>query len=479
MLKCAINYYKKLLKCAINYIICLVNKMKRLALTELIKWINNPKRKPLIIWGARQVGKTYLVKDIFAQEYFKDNYIYIDFRLEKDIKDFCDENVDPKKIIEFISLVKNKQINKNTLIIFDEVQECLGIITSLKYFCQDFREQPVIATGSMVRIKLNRLSNKRGVKSENKFLFPVGKINQLTLYPMSFEEFLLNYNFPLYNVICESYKNKKALDDSYHKLAINTLYKYLLIGGMPEAVEVFLEEESYFESRETLKELYDNYLSDMQLYQASPESIIRSKKIFENIYSELNKENKNFKASIIEKNSKNRDMKTPIDWLTTSMIVHKSYLVKEKVTCPLIQDDNSNYRLYLSDIGMFSYQSGINTSSFLNNDSNNVLSGIFFENYVANEIISKGLKLYYWKGKNDSEIEFLIENNNNIYPIDVKKGRGSLNSLSKFRDHNPKTYAIKFSKNNYGIDKENKILTIPLYEVFLVLNDLSQKSFEI
>ena len=100
MLKCAINYYKKLLKCAINYIICLVNKMKRLALTELIKWVNNPKRKPLIIWGARQVGKTYLVKDIFAQEYFKDKYIYIDFRLEKDIKDFCDENVDPKKIIE-------------------------------------------------------------------------------------------------------------------------------------------------------------------------------------------------------------------------------------------------------------------------------------------------------------------------------------------------------------------------------------------
>ena len=453
--------------------------MKRKYLTNLINWYNNPKRKPLIIWGARQVGKTYLVKKIFGEEYIKTNYVYIDFRIEDDIREYCNNNIDPKKIMNFISSTKNIKIDDNTLLIFDEIQECLGIITSLKYFCQDYRKQPVIATGSMVRIKLNRISKKRGVSNGNKFLFPVGKINQLTIYPLCFEEFLINYNEQLYNHICESYEAKKALEKQYHELALDTLYKYLLIGGMPEAVDVFLEDESYYDSREVLKELYDNYLSDMMLYQASPESIIRTKSIFTNIYSELNKENKSFKASLIEKNAKTRDMKTPIDWLTTALITHKSYLVNERVTCPLIQDENANFRLYLSDIGLFSYQSGINTASFLNKDINNTLSGIFFENYVACELINYGLKLYYWKGKNDAEIEFLIEYNGNIYPMDVKKGKGSLNSLTKYRNHNTNTPAFKISKNNYGYDTENKILTIPLYSLFLLLNDIQNNNLNI
>ena len=253
---------------------------------------------------------------------------------------------------------------------------------------------------------------------------------------------------------------------------MEVLYKYLLVGGMPEAVDAFLENESYYDSREVLKELYDNYLSDMQLYQASPESIIRTKSIFRNIYAELNKENKNFKASLIEKGTKNRDMKTPIDWLTTALLVHKSYLVNERVTIPLIQDENANYRLYLGDIGMFSYQSGINAASFLDKDAHNTLAGVFFENYVALELVAHEFKLCYWKGKNDVELEFLIEVNGNIYPVDVKKSKGTLNSIEKFRNHNPLNYVIKISKNNYGIDETNKIVTIPLYEVFLLLNEL-------
>ena len=453
--------------------------MERKAKQKLYDWLISENRKPLIVWGARQVGKTYLVKEIFAKEYFKDNYVYIDFRLEKEIRDYCEDVIDPQKIINFISSTKNVKIKPDTLLIFDEIQECLGIITSLKYFCQDLRSQPVIATGSMVRIKINRMANKRGIKKETKFLFPVGKINQLTLYPMSFEEFFMNYNNNLYKTICEAYKNKTALEKSYHDLAMDILYKYLLIGGMPEAVETFLENESYYDSRKVLKDLYDNYLADMQLYQASPESIIRSKKSFENIYSELNKENKNFKTSMIEKGSKNRDMQSPIDWLTTALVVHKSYLLDERVTIPLIQNEKTNYRLFLSDIGMFSYQSGINTASFINNNHDNTLSGIFFENYVANEIVASGMKLFYWKGKNDSEIEFLVESNGEVYPIDVKKGKGTLNSLSKYRNHNKNTFAIKFSKNNFGIDNENKIITIPLYEVFLILEELSNGTIKI
>ena len=173
--------------------------MERIALQNLMKWNMNKRKKPLIVWGARQVGKTYLVKDIFAETYYKDNYIYIDFKKEDDVREFCEKTANAEKIIEYLSLFKAKQITENTLLIFDEVQECPNIISSLKYFCQDFREIPVIATGSMVRIKLQRETKKRGAKENNKFLFPVGKINQITIYPMTFDEFLMNSNKMLYN----------------------------------------------------------------------------------------------------------------------------------------------------------------------------------------------------------------------------------------------------------------------------------------
>ena len=160
--------------------------MERIALQKLIDWNNNKRKKPLIIWGARQVGKTYLVEELFAKTYYKNNYIYADCKKEDEIREFCSETANAEKIIEYISLRKGKQINENTLLIFDEVQECPNVISSLKYFCQDFREIPVIATGSMVRIKLQREAHKRGSRENNKFLFPVGKINKITIYTKTF-----------------------------------------------------------------------------------------------------------------------------------------------------------------------------------------------------------------------------------------------------------------------------------------------------
>ena len=219
--------------------------MYRNAIESLVKWNCNKRRKPMIVWGARQVGKTFLVKDIFAETHYKDNYLYIDFRVEDDIRDYCEKHVSAKEVVEFIAAVKNKRINENTLLIFDEIQECPGIITALKYFCQDMREIPVIATGSMVRIKLQRLNRKRGAGKGKPFLFPVGKINQLTIYPMTFDEYLINSNQMLYDAICKAYSEKKPLSEALHKLALDTVYKYLLIGGMPDAVQTFLDTDSY------------------------------------------------------------------------------------------------------------------------------------------------------------------------------------------------------------------------------------------
>lgn len=453
--------------------------MERIALQKLIDWNNNKRKKPLIIWGARQVGKTYLAKELFAEKYYKSSYIYIDCKKEDEIREFCSNTANAEKIIEYISLRKGKQINKKTLLIFDEVQECPNIISALKYFCQDYREIPVIATGSMVRIKLQRETHKRGSKENDKFLFPVGKINQITIYPMTFDEFLMNGNKMLYDTIKNAYESKHLLDFQIHELAIEQVYKYLLVGGMPEAVEAYIDDDNLLEAREILKVLYDNYLSDMELYQASQEAVLRSRLLFQNIYRELNKESKNFSPGLIEEKSKTRDYATSVQWLTMAHIVNQSFQLKEHITTPLMPDSESNFRLFLGDIGMFSYQSGINAASFVSNERDNTLSGIFFENFVANELIAKEHKLFYWRGKLSSELEFIIESNNKLYPIDVKKGRGTLNSLEKFSNHNKFEYAIKVSKNNYGYNPDQKLLTIPFYFIPFVAQDLANGTMEI
>ncbi len=453
--------------------------MERNALQKLIDWDSNKRKKPLIVWGARQVGKTYLVLELFAKAYYKDNYIYADCKKEDEIREFCSQTANAEKIMEYISLRKGKRINENTLLIFDEVQECPNIISSLKYFCQDFREIPVIATGSMVRIKLQRETHKRGSRDKDKFLFPVGKINQMTIYPMTFDEFLMNSNEMLYNTIKKAYENKQPLDKQVHELAMEQVYRYLLVGGMPEAVEAYIDDNNLLDAREILKALYDNYLSDMELYQASQEAVLRSRTLFQNIYRELNKESKNFSPGLIEEKGKTRDFATSIQWLTMAHVVNQSFQLKEHITMPLMPDNESNFRLFLGDIGMFSHQSGINAASFISSERENTLSGIFFENFVANELTAKGHKLFYWRGKASSELEFIIESDNKLYPIDVKKGRGTLNSLEKFSNHNKFEFAIKVSKNNYGYNPEQKLLTIPFYFIPFVAKDLADGTMAI
>lgn len=452
--------------------------MERIALQKIIDWNNNKRKKPLIVWGARQVGKTYLVQELFAKTHYKNSYIYVDCKKEDEIREFCSKTANAEKIIEYISLRKGRQINEKTLLIFDEVQECPNIISSLKYFCQDFREIPVIATGSMVRIKLQRETHRRGSRENDKFLFPVGKINQITIYPMTFDEFLMNNNKMLYDVIKEAYEKRQPLEHHIHELAMEQIYKYLLVGGMPEAVEAYIDANDLLEAREILKALYDNYLSDMELYQASQEAVLRSRVLFQNIYRELNKESRNFSPGLIEEKSKTRDYATAIQWLTMAHVVNQSFQLKEHITTPLIPDRESNFRLFLGDIGMFSYQSGINAASFISSERDNTLSGIFFENFVANELVAKEHKLFYWRGKSSAELEFIIESNSKLYPLDVKKGRGTLNSLEKFANHNKFEYAIKVSRNNYGYDPGQKLLTVPFYFIPFVAKDLADGKFD-
>ena len=455
--------------------------MDRLALQELINWNNSINRKPLMIYGARQVGKSYLMKDIFAENYYKNNYIYIDLKKDNEFRDFIlyggkDKSsiVDAKTIIEYLSLRAMKRIDESTLIIFDEAQECLPIITALKYFKQDFPRIPVMISGSMVRIKIKREQQNDRKHKDESFFFPVGGYSKITIYPLTFEEFLLNYNNALYNKVREAYLNKKILDDSLHQMAMDALYTYLLVGGMPESVSMYLKNHDLLEARRNNINLFEDYLSDMDLYQASKESIVRSKIIFDSIYAQLDKDQKNFKSSLVGKNLKTRDIRSPLDWLNLANIVYESKQVKLVVSYPLKEDNDYNYRLYLFDNGLFTYQSKINMANFIDSNAKNTLSGLLFENYIASELKANGIPLFFWKGKDDYEFEFLVECNNRIIPIDVKKSTGVLKSLKKYKENNKCDLAIKFSQNNYGYDEVNKILTVPLYQAFMAIKDIKE-----
>lgn len=448
--------------------------MERSYLEKLIEWSKDKDRKPMLVLGARQVGKSYLIEELFAKQLYKGKYLRIDLSDEPEFVEFALDNPSLSRVLEYIQIHYDFVPDENHLLVFDEAQECLPIIKMMKHFCEKRRDIPLIVSGSLVRIKLNRQTHKRGGYADKSFLFPVGKINQLTIYPMTFNEFLINYKKPTYDYLLDHFLSRKEIPDDIHEELMDIFNDYLFVGGMPEVVYTFIKNKdnkliAYEKTYEKTKEIYTDYLADMELYQASQESILKSRLVYRNIYSQLNKENKNFKCSQINSKYKTRDVTTPIEWLVTANVVNKSYLLKEHITSPLIESEESLYRLYLADMGAFTFQSGLNARSFVM-DKKNSLSGIFYENYISTELVSHDFKLFYWKGKRDFEFEFILDLNGRIIPIDAKKSKGSLDSINEFRSRNTNDIVIKVSKNKYGFDEKNKILTLPYYYFSLFLD---------
>lgn len=443
--------------------------MERIKLQELKNWLVSDYRKPLVVWGARQVGKSYLIKELFASDKsLFDDYVYIDLKKDKDAREFFATTSNATDYLQYIEARFGKKISPKVPLIFDEVQQCHQVLSALKYFKQDYPELPVIATGSMVRLSLKHDEGKN-----DEFLFPVGAINEINIFPLNFEEYLLNTNKVLLDRIKNAYNDKKPLEHYEHELALDALYTFLTIGGLPEALKIFIKDNSYVNATIAIKSIYNNYLSDMDTYNVSTETILKTKRVYKNIFTQLNKENKNFKINQIETGKSNRDYFNAYQWLELARVVYRTRKKSGKITLPLIEEDEGLFRLYLSDAGMFTYQSGINQSEFFVKEKRNTLSGIFYENYVADEFAAKEIPLFYWTGTNSNEFEFVVQNNGKVLPIDVKKSKGTLNSLKVFRNFNPKSTAIKISSNNFGYDQENDILTIPLYEVFLLADDVA------
>lgn len=440
--------------------------MERFKLDELNDWYASKFRKPLIIWGSRQVGKTYLVKNLFAKR-FKD-YVYIDLKKDSDACKYFSTTQNPDDHLRFIELRYSKMVSPDIPLIFDEVQQCPSVISSLKYYCQDHRELPVIATGSMVRLSIKH-------DSDENFLFPVGKIDSMDLYPISFGEYMFNVNRTLYGRVCDAYRRRKPLEQYEHYAALDLLHEYLIIGGMPEADQVFIETHSFDEAAKTLHSIYDNYLLDMDVYNKSEASVLKTRNIYANIFAQLNKENRNFKIKNLDNNGSNRDYFNAYQWLDLSRVVYRSNKKEGKVTIPLNAEYSNLFRLYLSDPGLFTIQSRIPRTDLFVRENRNTLSGIFYESYVADELVSKGHELYYWTGKNANEFEFILQCGSSVIPVDVKKTGGKMKSLDAYRSFNGQVLAVKISANNFGYDDERKILTIPLYEAFLFAEEMTRE----
>lgn len=430
--------------------------MKREILEKLITWKESKTRKPLIIHGARQVGKTYIVK-MFGKEHY-DNLIYVNFETNKELSSQIEESIDAKYIINKLELFYGEKIiPEKTLIFFDEIQANERALTSLKYFCEDAPEYHIIAAGSLLGIAINRKD----------YSFPVGKVQMLNMYPLSFKEFLVSLGREnLVDEIQKHFENNEKMDKDIHELCLKLYRTYLVIGGMPEAVQMYLDEQKIISAIDIQAEILLSYERDMTKY-ADNNLSNRIISAFDSIPVQLAKDNQKFQYKVISKGGTSSIFGEAILWLKNSGIVNQIY--KATAEMPLeMHKDLSSFKLYMSDVGLFVnkaryplYQIDLNKQPIM------IAMGPLTENYVANELKINGYELYYWETDGKAELDFIIQKDMNIIPIEVKTSTHTKSrSLDLYmKKYNPE-YAIRISERNFGL--ENGIKAVPLYATFCI-----------
>lgn len=425
---------------------------------ELINWKNKKNRKPLLLYGARQVGKTYLVKK-FGEEYFKD-VIYVNFETNNFIGKMFEENITPEFIIKNLELTFGKKIEKeSTLIFFDEIQKNSRALTSLKYFCEDANEYYVVAAGSLLGVHINKKD----------FSFPVGKVDFLTIYPMSFDEFLLNSgNNLLMEEIKKCFENNTPMTSILHDKALELYYEYLTIGGMPEVVKEYINSNSLVTTIDYQKSIIESYKNDITKYCDNASDANKIIAAFNSIPVQLAKENKKFQYKLIQKGGTSSIFGESINWLINAGIVNAC--IKTKIGLPLkMYEELDSFKLYMNDVGLLTNLSEFPLYLIKNREAvNEMMLGMFTENYVASAFKYNGLNLNYWKNDYESEIDFILQTKKGkIVPVEVKASTHTKSrSLNNYiNEYNP-TYSIRISTKNFGF--ENSIKSVPLYAVFCI-----------
>ena len=410
---------------------------------------------PLILNGARQVGKSYILQKFGKQEF--DNYIMVNLETDKALKEKFEENLTPIPIIQYLeSAYFQRIIPGKTLIILDEIQACERALTSLKYFCEQAPDYHIVAAGSLLGVAINR----------EKYSFPVGKVNETTLFPMDFEEFLWALDRENVAVLIrEHYESDEPLN--IHLPVIDFYNKYLITGGMPAAVNEFINSGSFVAVADVQNRILNEYIADMAKY-AEPSTGIKIRACYESIPAQLAKENHKFQYSVVQKGGSVTLFGEAIEWLKYAGVVLKCQKITHGIMPVKVRVDLSDFKLYMSDVGMLTMQSGMASQAILSPfETEHSFLGAIAENYVAQAFTANLTPLYYWKNDNTAEVDFVFQKEMEVIPVEVKSGvRVRSKSLNIFMEKYKCPYGIRISKKNYGF--ENRIKSVPLYAAFCI-----------
>ncbi len=431
--------------------------MYRKIISFLEEWKEDKYRKPLILQGARQVGKTWSILEFGRTHY--ENVAYFNFETNPKLSETFEENISPDYLIPILSHIAGQTIiREKTLIVFDEVQLCERALTSLKYFCEDAPEYHIIVAGSLLGVAVNR----------TKFSFPVGKVDMKTLYPMDMEEFMLALKEDaLVEQIKKSFQTDMPLPSALHDAAMKRYRQYLVVGGMPECVMQFAETQDYILVRHTQDTILTSYLNDMSKYNNLNE-IKKTRLVYDNITVQLSRKNTRFQYKLIKKGGRASEFENAIEWLCLSGIVSQVHKV-EQIKKPLENYRNIDaFKIYVSDLGLLCAKKDLAANDVLYMvEELNDFKGGMAENYVNTQLIVKGYRTFYWESERGAEIDFIIQREGKLIPIEVKSADNTkAKSLKVYMDTHKPEYAIKLSAKNFGFQDGKK--TVPLYAAFCI-----------
>ncbi|MEG2380297.1 MAG: ATP-binding protein [Oscillospiraceae bacterium] len=423
--------------------------MKRLVMEDLHKWKKSKRRKPLIIKGARQVGKTWILKE-FGKE-FTDGYAYFNFDKEEEYKQFFETTKDVKRILKNISMASGQRITKDTLIIFDEIQACPEALNSLKYFCEDAAEYYVASAGSLLGIKLSKG-------------FPVGKVDFIEMGPMTFMEFLLADGEEKYADYLSEINTIENIPDAFFNPLVEKLKMYFVIGGMPEAVLVWTEDGDPKAVDDVLSNIIASYEADFAKH-APVGDVQKIQLIWDSLPSQLSKENKKFLYSVVKGGARAREYEDALNWLCQADLIRKVYRISKPGLPMSAYDDLASFKIYMGDVGLLRKHSHLATSAFVeNNRLFTEFKGALTENFVFQSLYRKfEVTPRYWT-KTPYEVDFVIQKENDIIPLEAKAGVNVKAKSIKFYQSeyaNDTPIIVRLSLKNLSLD--GNILNIPLF----------------
>lgn len=430
--------------------------MRRKIEEQLFAWKQKTAdRLPLIVNGARQVGKTYILRK-FGEEQFQ-NVVYINLETNLMIASYFNENIQPERLLRYLEASTGERIIPGeTLIIFDEIQSCERALTSLKYFCEETPEFHIAAAGSLLGVAINR----------QHYSFPVGKVETITLYPLDFEEYLWARGKELLSKeIRAAYDTMEPLPDALHQEAIELYREYLIIGGMPACINAFLKSSSFLDVPLVQNEILDNYIADMAKYASNTDSV-KIRACYNSIPAQLAKDNKKFQYRVVQKGGSATLFGASIEWLNLAGVVLKCQRISQAFEPIAVYADLSAFKLYMGDVGLLTMKSGISQQTVLSGEGNTFM-GALTENYVAQQLATKGYDLYYWESSSTAELDFVLQRGNQIIGIEVKKGEHVRSrSLSVFVSNYKPAYSMRLSLKNFG--EKDGLKAVPLYAVFCI-----------